>query len=992
MPPTPHRPWRLFARWFPGRRGGVSRSVRRRGIAPRRGLVAEGLEDRRLLAAGWPLAAGGAAYDFGSAVATLPDGSSVVVGHFEGTATFGDTTLTSSGESDVVIARVDGTGTVLWAIRAGGAGVDKGTAIARVGTSSAVIVTGTFDTSADFGPIVLATPPLAPGRRMFVAKVTADGAFAWATRTGDAGLSGAAAVATLPDGSALVTGSFRDTASFGATTLASAGDDDLFLARINAAGQFAWARRAGGTGTDAGTAVAVGSGGAIALAGTFQGSATFGTAPIESAGGTDAVFARVTAGGAFGWIRRAGGAGDDRPGGIAVAPDGSFVATGSFHGSAGFGPTTLESVGSSDAFVTRLSWDGSFTWARRVGGSDLDVGTAVARLPGGSFLVAGVFEGSVAFGDVPLASDGPQGFVARITAAGTFLWASAVDATSSNKPNAIAPLADGSALLTGSFLDTATLGQTTLLSVGASDLFLAKITADGSFDLPPGTPLQVKGKAGDGQVALSWTPPIADGSAPVTNYVVQFRPANQRVPVWLGGFEGLPSALPTATVTGLTNGVPYLFRVRAENAAGTSSFSAPSGPLTPRAVPGAPTGIKGLAGDGAATIAWKAPPAVPGAPITGFTVQSSTDLGATWTTVAAKPASTGLTVTGLANGIQVLFRVAATNASGTGPFSLPSAAITPFGVPGVPEGFSAVGESGAVALSWSAPESDGGRAVTAYRIRYARQIGAGVGAWKTLERPADLPTSHVLTGIPGGHTYRFRIAAVNLRGAGAFTSPDHVAEVGVLVDTNFSAGAGGWSGNVADLPQQAGGATYDLAWGSRALPSEVGPGKGFMLQGHNRSDDLFLHLARRLGPADGIVAGASYVLSYTITLASNAPSNAVGIGGAPGEGVHLKAGGSGVAPRRIVDADGWWRLNVDKGNQSQGGNDATVAGNIANGREAGVDEEGYVSIVRAVTHAVPVKADAQGRLWLLVGIDSGFEGLTRIYLERITVRLERLRA
>ena len=209
------------------------------------------------------------------------------------------------------------------------------------------------------------------------------------------------------------------------------------------------------------------------------------------------------------------------------------------------------------------------------------------------------------------------------------------------------------------------------------------------------------------------------------------------------------------------------------------------------------------------------------------------------------------------------------------------------------------------------------------------------------------------------------------------------------LQTDFVAGMGGWKAGVADLPKD-GGAEYALAWGRRTLPAGLGPGKGFMLQGHNRSDDLFLFVSRRLGTADGIRPGASYRLSFTITLASDAPSGGVGIGGAPGESVFLKAGGAGVEPKRVLDREGWWRLDVDKGNQSVGGTAATVAGDIANGREP-EGEVPYVSIVRRVTHAATVQADARGRLWLLVGIDSGYEGLTRIYLERIAVTLAEAR-
>ena len=215
------------------------------------------------------------------------------------------------------------------------------------------------------------------------------------------------------------------------------------------------------------------------------------------------------------------------------------------------------------------------------------------------------------------------------------------------------------------------------------------------------------------------------------------------------------------------------------------------------------------------------------------------------------------------------------------------------------------------------------------------------------------------------------------------------ADESVTLTTDFRQGSDGWLADVADLPS-GDRSLYALDSGVRPLPEEVGAGTGYMLQGTNRSDDLFLYVKRQLGPMDGIMPNASYRLRYSITLASNAPSGSVGVGGAPGESVFLKAGGSTAEPVAVTDEANWLRLNVDKGNQSGGGRAASVAGNIANGLEpvAGAGNP-YASIVREVIHEFDVRADTQGRLWLFLGTDSGFEGKTRIYLQHVTVQLSR---
>jgi hypothetical protein len=116
----------------------------------------------------------------------------------------------------------------------------------------------------------------------------------------------------------------------------------------------------------------------------------------------------------------------------------------------------------------------------------------------------------------------------------------------------------------------------------------------------------------------------------------------------------------------------------------------------------------------------------------------------------------------------------------------------------------------------------------------------------------------------------------------------------------------------------------------------------------------------------------------------------VGVGGAPGEAVTLKVGATPSEPRVVQEA-GVLRINVDKGAQEQGGEDATVAGNIANGVDCeeveDLNSSGFVSVQRVQIHNELVTANALGEIWLLVGTDSGFEGLTRLYYRRIDVEL-----
>ncbi len=216
-----------------------------------------------------------------------------------------------------------------------------------------------------------------------------------------------------------------------------------------------------------------------------------------------------------------------------------------------------------------------------------------------------------------------------------------------------------------------------------------------------------------------------------------------------------------------------------------------------------------------------------------------------------------------------------------------------------------------------------------------------------------------------------------------------VAQV-IEINYDFQRGNLGWTADFADYPPNIG-TGYELDAGIRFMPRKLTrmPRRGFYLQGHNRSADLFMFLKRRLAVEEGIVAGRNYRIEYVITLASNAASGCVGIGGAPGESVYLKAGASSIEPLAVLQSNGYLRMNVDKGNQAQSGAAASVAGNIANGIpcEQALPYYPFALIQRSHQHTTDVMANEGGELWLLVGTDSGFEGLTRLYYQSIRVKL-----
>ena len=251
----------------------------------------------------------------------------------------------------------------------------------------------------------------------------------------------------------------------------------------------------------------------------------------------------------------------------------------------------------------------------------------------------------------------------------------------------------------------------------------------------PGAPTDLSARAGDGQVSLSWAAPANDGGSEVTGYTVEYLQSSESD--WSGASTVSASGT-SATVTGLTNGVSYDFRVSATNSVGTGEASAvvsatPVAAPPPATVPGAPTGLSATAGDAQASLSWTAPTDDGGSEVTGYTVEYKQSSVSDWSGVSTVTATgTTATVTGLTNGASYDFRVSATNSVGTGEASAvvtatPEAPPPPVTVPGAPSGLSAKAGNGRVSLSWTAPSDDGGSAVTGYTLEYqadrARRIG-----------------------------------------------------------------------------------------------------------------------------------------------------------------------------------------------------------------------------------------------------------------------------
>ena len=289
----------------------------------------------------------------------------------------------------------------------------------------------------------------------------------------------------------------------------------------------------------------------------------------------------------------------------------------------------------------------------------------------------------------------------------------------------------------------------------------------------PGAPTAVSGVAGDTSVALSWTPPSAVGESAISDYVVQYALATDPTN-WATFADGVSTAT-TATVTGLTDGTPYVFQVLAVNTAGAGAASAPSSSSTPMGVPGFPTITSLTAEDGALSVTFTAPSS--GSVPTAYEYQLNGAGG--WITAATT--TSPLLVSGLTNGTLYSLQIRANSAVGEGAAS-PAASGTPEALPGAPSISSTSAGIGSAVISFT-PGYSGGGSITDYEYELNNS-----GTWTSTGSTVSPLT---ISGLADATTYVIAIRAVTTSGGGAASAGASVTTPGTPAAPSVGAIAAG---------------------------------------------------------------------------------------------------------------------------------------------------------------------------------------------------------
>lgn len=204
----------------------------------------------------------------------------------------------------------------------------------------------------------------------------------------------------------------------------------------------------------------------------------------------------------------------------------------------------------------------------------------------------------------------------------------------------------------------------------------------------------------------------------------------------------------------------------------------------------------------------------------------------------------------------------------------------------------------------------------------------------------------------------------------------------IVKETDFNQGADGWTAVYAEFPQKDT-AFYELEYGIRALPAPLdATKKGFMLSGNNHSDALQMYVSKQLS---GLNPNTSYSVETEVELASMYPNGSVGIGGSPGNAVHLVSKYATLGYTLVPGQEE--QDNVKLVLNKQGSVLEQDLGDVSIPSEQYV----YQLINRKKSSASQmVKSDQNGKLWAIVGTWSGFEGITTLYYTKIKITLKEM--
>jgi len=395
------------------------------------------------------------------------------------------TTSTSSGTTsqpgDLCESPTPTDPTTIWAKKAGAANVQSADGVATDAQGN-VFVGGSFQGTIDLGAGELTSTGLTDA---YVAKLSSAGTIAWSKRYGSSGHHQYAQhVAADPQGNVLVTGHFRGTIDFGGGALSDISNffEDIFIAKLDGAGNHVWSKRYGDINNEESQSIATDAQGNIYVAGGFQKTVNFGGgALVAEDGGFNAFVVKLSPAGDQVWAKSYGDTvAEQRALGITADKDGNVYVVGSFQGSIDLGGGALTAeAGKQQAYVAKLSPTGAYLWAKAYG-TDAAAAIDVQVDANGNVYALGNFKGIITLGGSEFSAGNAENvFLVKLDKDGKHVWSHDFGTTNSAESATSLALDGDKPVIVGNFTGSIDFGGGNLVSAGIYDMFLAKLDAAG---------------------------------------------------------------------------------------------------------------------------------------------------------------------------------------------------------------------------------------------------------------------------------------------------------------------------------------------------------------------------------------------------------------------------------------------------------------------------------------------------------------------------------
>ena len=419
----------------------------------------------------WSKIHGDGSAQYGLAVTHDPTGNVIIAGAFSGSLTFGATTITSAGASDIFVAKFAPDGAPMWAKSFGDVKDQSARGIAADAQGNVVVV-GQFVGSITFGGGALTS--VGPNfDDAFLVKLGPQGNHLWSKKFGDINSQVPHGVAVGPTGDIAMVGDFQTNMTFDAVAINSAGDTDAFVAVFDSSGSAKWARAFGDLAAQSAQAVAFDATGNVLLTGDTSGAIDFGQGPQALVGTQNAWAAKLSAAGTVTWGKTYGASKASGEGIDADSAGNVFIA-GDHEGKIDFGGGALDNTFGASVYVVKLDPQGKEIWSHTYGDSQSQRAKGLSVDGKGHAVVVGTFSGTIDFGKGKIQSGGGvDGFVAKLDTLGCGTWQKGFGDASFQSASGVSADAAGNVLITGSIAGAANLGGAVLTASG-DDVFVAR--------------------------------------------------------------------------------------------------------------------------------------------------------------------------------------------------------------------------------------------------------------------------------------------------------------------------------------------------------------------------------------------------------------------------------------------------------------------------------------------------------------------------------------